>query len=163
MLGVVRVEDWVGEERGGALEGVWDLAVGQDGAACQRQVDGFAGAAPVLTSRTLLGVLLSGADFEKGEQGAEVFGGFVERDGDRRFVEESEIDAGLRGARDQCGCGFVFRSDADCVEEGAVMHGVAGIFEGLGEIGGVAVGALGDAAKSFGAVINGIHRGHHGE
>ena len=100
---------------------------------------------------------------EELEQRAEIFGGFVERDGDRCRVEETEVDAGLSGAGDQGWGGLVFWSHADRIEKRGVVDAVAGVFEGLGEIGGVSVDALGDGAESLGAMINGIHRGHDGK
>ena len=97
------------------------------------------------------------------EQRTEIIGGFVERDGNRCRVEETEVDAGLSGAGDQGWGGLVFWSHADCIEKCGVVDGVTGVFEGLGELGGVAVDALGNRAEALGAVINGIHRGHDGE
>ena len=97
------------------------------------------------------------------EQRRQVVGRFVERDGDGGFVEEAEVDAGLGGAGDQRRSGFVFRSDADGVEKGGVMDGMAGFFEGFREICGVAVNSRSDRAQALGTVVDGIHRGHDGE
>ena len=44
-----------------------------------------------------------------------------------------------------------------------MVNGVAGFFERLGEVRGMAMHAPGDFAQAFGAVVDGIHRCHHGE
>ena len=89
--------------------------------------------------------------------------GFVERNGDRGFIEQAEVDSLACGTGDQCGGGLVFRSHADRVEESRMVHRVACLFERLGEIYSMAIHAPGDGTQPLRAVVNGIHRSHHSE
>ena len=89
--------------------------------------------------------------------------GFVERNGNRGFIEQAEIDSLCCGTGDQDGGGFVFWSHADRVKERSVMHSVAGLFKRLGEVCSMTMHAPGDGTQTLRTVINGIHRSHHGE
>ena len=100
----------------------------------------------------------------EGCQDVEEFDGsdaFVEGDDDLGGALSAEVEAVVEGFEDDRVGGRDI--DAKGVEEGVGKWGEAGEGELFGEPGGGAVGAAGDGFEAFGAVIDGVHGGHHGE
>src|SRR5471030_1224271 len=146
-FGVIAVEHWVGQV--GALAG-------------QRVREGRAdGRFDVVEGRTV--GRAAGRMREHGPQQRDVFagGGLVERDADVRGVDDTQVDAVRVGRRVQL---FgVLDGDGQRVEEGGVGDGVAERLQVGGQDAGVAVHALGDLQQALRAVVDGVHRRHHGQ
>ena len=132
---MVGIEDRMREERRGALERGWNR----------------------------FGSRFDSRGAEDFQEVRDVAGRFVEGNGERFFVEQPEVDSTSRGAGGECGGVLTFWGDADRVKERSVVHGVAGFFQGGGKQCRVAVDAGSDFTQAFWAMINGIHRGHHGQ
>ena len=138
-LGVVGVEDGMGQDRRGAAE----------------------------ADRKLPGVRVvrfgGGAGPEECNEGFHREEGLVERDGDHGVAEEAEIDPGLlRAGAERGGLGRG-DLDADGVEERGGGDLPSRLGERCGELEGTEVDLLGNLTESLGAVIDRVHGGDDGE
>mmetsp|Transcript_10811 Transcript_10811/g.35494 ORF Transcript_10811/g.35494 Transcript_10811/m.35494 type:complete len:357 (-) Transcript_10811:963-2033(-) len=147
VLGVVRVEDWLCEERGGALEPGRDDAV-RELAGERRRV-----------RRRLAERLRKGAEqrlhlLERRR--------LVRGDAHGGVAHAADVDARLEGGRDELRARAGRAGDGDGVE--ARARGVEAELGGAGaDDGGEAVGALRDSLEPLRAVVDGVHRRHVGE
>ncbi len=141
-LGPVAVEHLMGEEV--ALPG-------------QRLGQGVAGA-PVRG----LEVDLPGTERRQDRLEVLAAGGLGGGDADVVRVDEAQVHAPGAGGRHH-GLGAPGYPGEDGVEELVVDHLDARLAQRLGERYGVPVGALRDRAQPVGAVVDGVHRGRHGE
>ncbi len=88
--------------------------------------------------------------------------GLVARERDQVAVDEPEVDPAVTGVGDHRGS-LARDPDGERVEVGAGHHVDTGRTQPLGQNGRVAVGAPRDRPQSVGAVVHGVHTGHHGE
>ena len=86
----------------------------------------------------------------------------VARDADRVGVDAQEVDAELAGGRDD-GVRVVRDAHADRVEEVVVHELEAAVAQAPGEDRREPVDAPGDQLEPLAAVVDGVHRGHHGQ
>ena len=89
-------------------------------------------------------------------------GDLVARDADRVGVDAQEVDAELARGRDDR-IGVVGDAHADRVEEGVVHELEAAVAQPAREDRGQPVDAARDQLEALAAVVDGVHRGHHGQ